>query len=295
MRALSDLMTLVILNLLTLLCSLPVVTAGAAVTYRFSTEKLPDELRFLTEGSDKFGVDLENGARFLLSDTFIPVQALLPEVSEEETFIVGDDTVRIAQQRGGYTVSAAIKKVPMSEITGNVNEASRIIPEQIRNHKVYDSSVPNLYVTQTEGPAEAAAYVGYEGLQVPYFPYSDQKTEVRVMGAVSGSLTQIAIETENLSEKVRVQICTWLLTEHFQDERFSFGNVSEVGVSFDEFQTAAGYRCVTAESLPLDSGYQGLTGYISADGVVYSCHTAFLGKNKAQAEEILHAWAESIH
>ena len=273
----------------------PRISAGRKISYRFSTAKLPDELRFLTEGSDKFGVDLENGARFLLSDTFIPVQALLPEVSEEETFIVGDDTVRIAQQSGGYTVSAAIKKVPMSEITGNVSEASRIIPEQIRNHKVYDSTVPNLYVTQREGPAEAAAYVGHEGLQVPYFPYSDQKTEVRVMGAVSGSLTQITIETENLKEKVRVQLTTYLFTEAYEAERFMMANVISAGMNFDSFRTEAGHCCVTAAFGPLDSGYQGLTGYVSADGVVYSCHTSFLGKNKAQAEEILHAWAESIH
>ena len=59
----------------------PRISAGKQISYRFSTEKLPDELRFLTEGSDKFVVELKDGARFLLSDTFIPVQTLLPEES----------------------------------------------------------------------------------------------------------------------------------------------------------------------------------------------------------------------
>ena len=64
----------------------PRISPERQVFYRFSTEKLPDELRFLTEGSDEFQyLDVEDGARFLLSDTFIPVLPLLPEESSEGT------------------------------------------------------------------------------------------------------------------------------------------------------------------------------------------------------------------
>ena len=196
----------------------------------------------------------------------------------------------------GYIISTSLSRIPMKEITGKVNEASVIIPEQYKNYQPYSSLFPGAFYKDLRSAEEAAGYVDYSRLQTPYFPYEEAKTQVQVSGDQKGRITQIVVAVDNYTAKVRVFSWATLYTEHYSGKTYEMENVYPQNVSFTqgEFQTAAGLLCKTIETSPLDSGYKGITGYIVSGDVVYSCHTAFLSKDKAEAEKIIHDWAESI-
>ena len=196
----------------------------------------------------------------------------------------------------GYTISTSLSRIPMKAITGDVNEASVIIPKQFENYKSYSSLYPGYFCKDLRSAEEAADYVGYSKLQTPYFPYEEAKTQVQVSGDRKGRISQIVVSVDNYTAKVRAFSRATLYTEHYSRKAYEMENVYPQDVSFtqDEFQTAAGLLCKTIETSPLDSGYKGITGYIVSGDVVYSCHTAFLSKDQAEAEKIIHDWAESI-
>ncbi len=196
----------------------------------------------------------------------------------------------------GYTISTRLSCIPMKEIKGDVNEASGIILDQFINRKPYDSWFPGSYYKDLPSAEKAVEYVGYGKLQTAYFPYKSAVTQVRVSGDHKGRIHQIVVAVENYTANVRVFNQATLYTEHCSDKIFELENAYSQDVSFIQggFQTAAGLFCTTIESSPLDSGYMGITGYMVSGNVVYSCHTAFLSKNRAEAEKIIHDWAESI-
>ena len=44
----------------------------------------------------------------------------------------------------------------------------------------------------------------------------------------------------------------------------------------------------------LDSLTEDLTAYITTGDIVYMCHSAFNAEDRADAEKIIHDWAESL-
>ena len=62
----------------------------------------------------------------------------------------------------GYEVRANISRIPMQEITGRVNEASEIIPEQYKTFPPYSNMFPGSFYKDVNSAEEAAAYIGYD-------------------------------------------------------------------------------------------------------------------------------------
>ena len=61
-----------------------------------------------------------------------------------------------------------------------------------------------------------------------------------------------------------------------------------------EFTTGQGLRCIVFSGNAEAANRQTLTAYITTGDVVYMCHTAFNTPDQAEAEQIIHEWAESI-
>ena len=195
-----------------------------------------------------------------------------------------------------YVVSAEIARIPMKDLKGEVNEASEIIPEQFREHMPYDNWFPGNYRGELDSAEEAAAYIGYSGLQTPYFPYNDADTEVSVIGKSDGSFSQITIMTDNYKEKVMVQSWTTLFTESYDQDVFDSENHLAAGAALpsDAFTTKAGLLCLVFESNAEAANRKGMTAYICTGGILYTCHTSFNSKDRDAAKQIIHEWAESL-
>jgi len=75
---------------------------------------------------------------------------------------------------------------------------------------------------------------------------------------------------------------------------FDIGWAGTGSYEMQEFITGAGHRCIVFESDAQVQGRKGLTAYITTGDIVYMCHAAFNAKDRADAEKIIHDWAESL-
>ena len=195
----------------------------------------------------------------------------------------------------GYEVSADISRIPMKRITGSVGEASEVIKEQFKNHQPFDSMFAGSFYQDVSSAEEATAYIGYDKLQIPAFPYDHADIfQVAVVGDQTGRLSQIRIMRDCLTEKVSVQNEATLFTEHYDGNVFEIGSAGSGSYEMTEFTTGAGHRCIVFESDAKNADRKGLTAYITTGDVVYMCHTAFNTEDRAEAERIIHDWAESL-
>ena len=195
----------------------------------------------------------------------------------------------------GYEVRANISRIPMQEITGRVNEASEIIPEQYKTFPSYSNMFPGSFYKDVSSAEEAAAYIGYDRLQTPTFPYDHTDNfQVAVVGDPKGRLSQIQIMQDCVTEKVTAQNWTTLFTKHYDRDAFEIEYPGDISTEMTEFTTGAGHRCLVFASDAEDPGRHGLTAYITTGDVVYMCHSAFNTADRAEAEKIIHDWAESI-
>ena len=195
----------------------------------------------------------------------------------------------------GYEVSANISRIPMQEITGRVNEASEIIPEQYKTFPSYSSMYPGSFYKDVSSAEEAAAYIGYDKLQIPVFPYDHTDNfQVMVVGDPNGRISQIQIMRDAYSEKVSAQNWTTLFTEHYDKNVFDIGFAGDPSAEIQEFTTGNGLRCIVFEANAQLEGRKYMTAYITTGDVVYMCHSAFNTADRAEAEKIIHDWAESF-
>ena len=194
----------------------------------------------------------------------------------------------------GYEVSADISRIPMKQITGQVNEASETIKTQYKNYVPTSSFFPGSFYKNVSSAEEAAAYIGYDKLQIPAFPYDRGDITVAVTGNQSGRLIQIQIMQDCVTEKVTAQNWTTLFTEHYDKNVFDLGWAGTGSYEMQEFITGAGHRCIVFESDAQVQGRKGLTAYITTGDIVYMCHSAFNAEDRADAEKIIHDWAESL-
>ena len=195
----------------------------------------------------------------------------------------------------GYEVKANISRIPMKEITGEVSEASAVIREQFKNHKPYSNLFAGSFYKNVDSAEEAAAYIGYDKLQIPVFPYDHTTNfQVAVVGDSDGRISQIQIMRDAVSDKVTAQNWTTLFTEHYDKNVFDIGWAGTGSYEMQEFITGAGHRCIVFESDAEVQGRKGLTAYITTGDIVYMCHSAFNAEDRAAAEKIIHNWAESL-
>lgn len=194
----------------------------------------------------------------------------------------------------GYSITAEIKKIPKNSLKGQVVEASDIVIEQYRNYDPYSSKFPGVYEREFNFAEDAVKYVGLKNLVIPFFPYQNAATEVIAECTEDGKIASVRVETVNLSEAVRVQVMSQIITTAYKNDVFDEWNVypEDLEYTWTDFLTPDSYTCQVVESTPLESGYQTISGYLVNDDIIYRIHLAFQDDNRQEAEDILHTWAE---
>ena len=239
----------------------------------------------------------------------IPVAACLalllvfPALANSSPFTVKKLTVK---GEDGYVITASLPKLPGRQLTGEIREAPAIIRQQFKTFPTWSNQSPDEYSRPCATAREAADYVGYDGLMVPYFPYGRSETTVSVRGKDDGTVTEVLIETRNLQEDVRVFVFSWLFTEactRTEQELLQTDASGAVGLPdtddsityvWDTMDTACGETCQVLSSSALPSGYRMLQGYLQKDGVLYQIHLSFQEADARRAQEILRTWANSF-
>lgn len=194
----------------------------------------------------------------------------------------------------GYEVAASISRIPLQKFTGKVKEASAIIREQHRNYKPFDNQSPDAFYKTMDSIEEAAAYVGYGKLQVPAFPYEQADITVEAQGDSKGRIREIRIQRDCITEDISVQNWTTMFTTNYDKDVFEIEYPDDIASEMTEFVTGAGLQCLVFESEAEAADRHGLSAYITTGDVVYMCHTAFYTAGRAEAEKIIHDWAESL-
>ncbi|MBQ8558944.1 MAG: hypothetical protein IJ439_03045 [Tyzzerella sp.] len=193
----------------------------------------------------------------------------------------------------GYDLSVDIKKVPISQLQGDVRQVSEIIAEQFDNYEPWDSWYPGSWYKEFPSSAEAIAFVGLKSLESLDWNLKELNTSLSVTGNAEGELQSLDIETDYKVEDIRLQAYSRIYTENYTDE-IIFGIRTTEDISFTEayYTTDNGLQCHIVTSTALESGYLSKEGYVVKNGVLYSLHIAYLEKDAKQAEELMCQWAE---
>ena len=197
----------------------------------------------------------------------------------------------------GYETSANVYRIPISEFKGEiVDDIPAIVAEQSKNREPGSSSLPNVVTKEFTNAKEAAAYMSYDRLQTPYFPYENANYEITVDGK-SGSFFLINYTTAFYGVAnggISVENRTTLFTELYDQDVYDCRNMMQAGtkVTNSEFTTGAGLHCLVFEGTT--ENLSSMTAYISIGGLIYNCHTAYYAKDRDAAEQIIHDWAESL-
>lgn len=195
---------------------------------------------------------------------------------------------------GSYELSTDISRIPMKQITGEVREASEAIREQYQNYKPHDNLSPNTFYKDLGSAEEAAAYVGYEKLQIPDFPFEESSVQVAAIGDEEGRISRITVMREYITGRISVQNWTILFTEHYDGQVFEVESAGAAISAGEEFTAEKGVRCLVYEFKAMNAGRSGLSAYVTTGDVVYVCHCAFNLEDRGEAERIIHDWADSL-
>lgn len=193
----------------------------------------------------------------------------------------------------GYTLQADIQKVPTSALSEDVNGVSQIIRQQFSSYSPYSSQSPSSWRKDFPSLSEAVLYIGLDSLRIPDLGLDEQSTSLTVIGSADGSLQTLGLETVYQVGRLRVQAYCHIYTEHYTGA-VTYGTATTEDVTFQEalYATDGGlkYRVLTSTSLA--SGYESSDGILVRDGILYTLHIAHLEQDQAQAEALLHHWAE---
>lgn len=197
----------------------------------------------------------------------------------------------------GYDLSVEIRRVPVSELTGEVTGVGAEIRKRYEHWDLTSSQFPGHWQRQFDSVEEAADFIGFSELQCPDWPESVlESAEVNVYGNQKGQLLQLTVETFRREEEIRIQEFTTLYTYQMEQEEIITGVRTTQAQGYEEsfYTTADGALCQVIASTPLESGYAGLDGYLVSDGVLYHLHLSFQQADADRAEQLLHQWAEQL-
>lgn len=206
--------------------------------------------------------------------------------------------VEIFSGRGGdetgYELGVNIEKFPVSELSENLQMVSKEIVYQFEITPIYSSWAPGHWMERNFSADEAWEFIGLASLQKPDWDLEEWYNELDVFGDIgTGRIEQILISTGYQVDDVRLQARTEIYTENFDGE-MRIRSITEKDISFTETfrPTPGGNRCQIISSSANERGYLMLDGYLVENGVLYNLHIAYQKPDAAQAEELLHQWAD---
>lgn len=198
-----------------------------------------------------------------------------------------------SDEESGFDLSVAIEKAPVDALTGDVRDAGEVIAQQFADYSVFDSWFPGSWQSSFPSRDEACDYVGYDRLKKIDLGYEEKETVLDVLGNEQGQILSVDLETRYSVGGMNVQFFSWIYTEYYEDE-IETGSRTTESLEYEEsfYTTANGKQCQILSSSAMQSGYLCLDGYLVDDGVLYMLHIAYKDDDSAQAEELMHQWAD---
>lgn len=197
----------------------------------------------------------------------------------------------------GYDLSVEIRRIQVSELTGEVTGVGAEIRAQYQQWNLASSQYPGHWQRRFDSAEEAADFIGFSELQCPDWPESVlgvsrsecvRRSKRAIASAHSADLPpgggnpHPGVHHPVHRQMEQEEIITGVRTTQPQGYEESF------------YTTADGALCQVIASTPLESGYAGLDGYLVSDGVLYHLHLSFQQTDAARAEQLLHQWAEQL-
>ena len=217
-------------------------------------------------------------------------------------FAAGAGTVLLEKFRkgdrgfeSGYDMAARLTPFPEESLTGGIREVPAIIRRQLEEAAPWSDQLPNTYYRQFDTAAQALEYVGLEELMPIRWNVAETGTTLSVFGGQRGEITSVSIMTQCQKGDVHLQTQAWLRTENDStDNTFSVRTTEDVDYTEERFTTAGGFTCHVICSTVLDSGNVTYDGCIVRAGILYTLHAAYPPSAEAQADGLLHTWADQF-
>lgn len=210
---------------------------------------------------------------------------------------LGSQLIRLisTKEESGYEVSFDTAKIPIHSLSSSLREVEEKIRQQYATHQPYYNWLPSLVYKKFTTLEDAARYLGYAKLQILQWDIPETETDICFSGDSEGRIDQISLETGYIIGNIRLQAFTLMYTEFYSGE-FTFGTSTTESLEFTEslYTTQNQLECRIVKSGPLESGYYGQDGYLTADGLVYNLHIAYLEEDAPQADSLMRQWAEQF-
>ncbi len=195
----------------------------------------------------------------------------------------------------GYDMAAQLTPFPEEALTGDIREAPALIRRQIEEATLWSNQSPNVYICEFDTSAQALEYVGLEELRPIRWDVEETGTTLSVFGGQRGEIASVSIMTYCQKGDVRLQTQAWLRTENDSaDNTFSVRTTEDVDYTEECFTAAGGFDCHVIRSTALESGFVTYDGCIVRAGILYTLHAAYLPSAEAQADGLLHTWADQF-
>ncbi len=195
----------------------------------------------------------------------------------------------------GYDMAAQLTPFPEEALTGDIREVPAIIRRQLEEAPIWSNQLPNTYYRKFDTAAQALEYVGLAELQPIRWNVEETWTILHVLGGARGEIADVSIMTYCQKGEVRFQTQAWLCTENDSaDTTFSVRTTEDVDYAEESFTAAGGFICHVIRSTALESGNVTYDGCIVRAGILYTLHAAYPPSEEAQADELLHTWANQF-
>ena len=195
----------------------------------------------------------------------------------------------------GYDMAAQLTPFPEEALTGDIREVPALIRRQIEEATPWSNQLPNVYIREFDTSAKAIEYVGLEELRPIRWDVEETGTTLSVFGGQRGEIASVSIMTYCRRGEVRLQSQAWLRTEKGgADAALGVRTTEDVDYTEESFTAAGGFICHVIRSTALESGNVTYDGYIVRAGILYTLHAAYPPSAEAQADGLLHTWADQF-
>ena len=198
----------------------------------------------------------------------------------------------------GYRVYVPIDPIPLSALTGEIQEIPAIILTQVENHQKYDSILPTHFFKQFSAPEDALAYIGLSRLHIPNLDLEpDQTTFSSNSLDTTGEIQVFTLMIHYRDPDMSINAIATVYTEHWTgDGVISFSYPEHENQEFTEslYTTHAGLACHIISGRNTDGPHHSMNAFLVCDGILYSYFSSYAPADEARAEEILHQWADQF-
>ena len=210
-----------------------------------------------------------------------------------------------------------LKRYPVREFTGEVQEVESIIKQQIKEYKPISSQAPQSWSRRFDSSDEAMNYLGFAPLKKPSWEFQEQSVELRILGNEQGKFITVTMEIDYNVENLWLQSISKVYTEYSKEEELKIKDEtyesleSMLHAKEDEIFVEVEGELIPAESKSiyvtenLKQGlvvkfpvYQGknasMSAYLVEEGVIYHLNVAYPKEKEEKAEELLYQWLEQF-